>query len=129
MLRDVMGQGQGGGCSELRYCRRSISQRCAVENAAPPLTLGTTTLPIMLKMQTVPAVNTNNQRLRELVESAGLPQAVAMTVFNRGLGIAACPESLWKALFAEPNSPQFKPLSDEWLVHARHQFAKLTKSA
>jgi hypothetical protein len=83
----------------------------------------------MLMMQPVPEINMNNQRLRELVENAGLPQAVAMTVFNRGLGIAACPESLWKALFAEPNSPQFKPLSDEWLFHARHQFAKLTNSA
>ncbi len=30
----------------------------------------------------------NNQQLRELVEASGLTQAVALTVFNRGLGPA-----------------------------------------
>jgi hypothetical protein len=44
-------------------------------------------------MQTASAANTNNLRLRQLVETAGLSEAVAMTVFNRGLGLSACPES------------------------------------
>jgi hypothetical protein len=80
-------------------------------------------------MQTAPAANANNLCLRQLVETAGLSQAVAMTIFNRGLGLSACPESQWKAFFAEPNAPVFKPLSDEWLAHAQQQFAKLAKSA
>jgi hypothetical protein len=50
-----------------------------------------------------------------------------MTVYNRGLGMAACPESLWKAYFADAKSPQFKPLSDELLAHAQSQFAKLVR--
>jgi hypothetical protein len=82
---------------------------------------------MMPTMEATPAVNTNNQRLRELVDRTGLSQAVAMTVFNRGLGQAACPESLWKAFFADPKLPQFKPLSNELLAHAQSQFAKLVK--
>jgi hypothetical protein len=83
---------------------------------------------MMVAMQAAPAVNTNNQRLRELVDQTGLSQAVAMTVYNRGLGMAACPESLWKAYFADAKSPQFKPISDELLAHAQSQFAKLVRS-
>lgn len=70
---------------------------------------------------------TNNERLRELVETAGLTQAVALTVFNRGLGPAAYSESTWKAFFVKSDSPRFRPLKDELLAHAEKEFAKLAK--
>lgn len=69
----------------------------------------------------------NNEKLRELVEASGLTQAVALTVFNRGLGPAAYSESTWKAFFVRPDSPRFRPLKDELLAHAEKEFAKLAK--
>lgn len=69
----------------------------------------------------------NNERLRELVEASGLTQAVALTIFNRGLGPAAYSESSWKAFFVRPDSARFRPLKDELLVHAEKEFAKLAK--
>jgi len=74
------------------------------------------------------AAKTNNERLRELVEATGLTQAVALTVFNRGLGPAAYSESAWKAFFVNPDTTRFRPLKDELLTHAERQFAKLGKT-
>jgi hypothetical protein len=73
------------------------------------------------------SIKTNNERLRELVEASGLTQAVALTVFNRGLGPAAYSESTWKAFFVKADSPRFRPLKDELLAHAEKEFAKLAK--
>jgi len=66
-----------------------------------------------------------NDRLRELVATSGLPTAVAMTVFNRGLGAAGCTETQWKGFLADAGSARFVPLSDEWLAHAVEQFARI----
>jgi len=67
----------------------------------------------------------NNQQLREIVEASGLTQAVALTVFNRGLGPAGYSESAWKAFLADPSAVRFRPLSDELLAHAQKQFANI----
>lgn len=72
---------------------------------------------------------TNNERLRELVEASGLTQAVALTIFNRGMGPAGYSESTWKAFFSDPAGPRFRPLKDELLQHAEKEFAKLAKRA
>ena len=72
---------------------------------------------------------TNNERLRELVEAAGLTQAVALTIFNRGLGAAAYSESTWKAFFSDPDGSRFRPLKDELLQHAEKEFSKLMRKA
>ena len=71
---------------------------------------------------------TNNERLRELVDGAGVTQAVALTIFNRGLGPAAYSESTWKAFFVKPESSRFRPLKDDLLAHAEKVFAKLGKA-
>lgn len=73
------------------------------------------------------AKKTNNELLRELVEASGLTQAVALTVFNRGLGAAGYSESTWKAFFSEPSGARFRPLKDELLEHAKKEFGKLSK--
>lgn len=70
---------------------------------------------------------TNNDRLRELVEGAGLSQPVALTLFNRGLGPAAYSESSWKEFFSSPDTTRFRALSDELLAHAETIFAKMQK--
>ena len=71
----------------------------------------------------------NNDQLRELVEAVGLTSAVALTIFNRGLGpAAACSESTWKAFLASPDDPRFQLLSDELLAHAQAQFAKVKQA-
>ena len=67
----------------------------------------------------------NNQLLRELVEASGLTQAVALTVFNRGMGPAGYSESAWKAFLADPSAVRFRALSDELLAHAQKQFANV----
>lgn len=71
----------------------------------------------------------NNERLRELVESAGVTQAVALTIFNRGLGPAAYSMDTFKAFLVRPDSAKFRVLKDELLAHAEKQFAKVPKGA
>ena len=70
---------------------------------------------------------TNNERLRELIESSGLSQPVALTIFNRGLGPAGYSFDAWKAFLVSPESTKFRPFKDELLAHAEKQFAKLNK--
>jgi hypothetical protein len=79
---------------------------------------------MMVFMNTV-KTPTNNERLRELVEGASLTQAVALTIFNRGLGPAAYSLDHWRAFFVSPDKSRFRPLSDELLAHAEKAFAKL----
>jgi hypothetical protein len=78
---------------------------------------------MMVHMST--AGMTTNERLRALVEATGLTQAVALTVFNRGLGARPYSESAWKAFLADPAAVRFRPLSEDMLQHAIKQFAKL----
>ena len=66
-----------------------------------------------------------NAELRELVASSGLPSAVAMTIFNRGLGAMACTETQWKGFLAEPGAARFLPLSEAQFAHAVDQFARI----
>lgn len=73
--------------------------------------------------------STPNQRLRELVQASGLADAVAMTIFNRGLGAAACSVSQWKGFLAEPASAAYQPLPAELLANAEAQFSKLSAPA
>ncbi len=72
---------------------------------------------------------TNNERLRQLVHEAGLTQATALTIFNRGLSVGAYSLSAWKAFLADPSSVRFRPLSDELLARAERVFANLQKRA
>lgn len=72
---------------------------------------------------------TNNQRLRELVEGAGLSQPAALALFNRALGPAAYSESSWKSFLVNSDSKRFRPLGDKLLWHAEKTFAKLQKQA
>jgi hypothetical protein len=73
--------------------------------------------------------NTNNERLRVLVEATGLSQHVALTIFNRGLGPAAYSLDTWKAYLVNPDSKKFRPLKDELLQHAEKAFGKLNRSS
>lgn len=67
----------------------------------------------------------SNAQLLQLVTASGLSSAVAMTIFNRGLGATACSESQWKGYLAEPDSPRYLELSAEQLAHGIHQFARI----
>lgn len=70
---------------------------------------------------------TNNEKLRELIEATGLSQPVALTIFNRGLGVAGYSLDSWKAFLVSPESKKFRPLKDELLEHAEKSFAKIQK--
>lgn len=72
-------------------------------------------------------VKTNNDRLRELVDGTGLTQAVALTIFNRGLGPAGYSIDSWRAFFVDSGKARFRPLRDELLQHAEKAFGKLQK--
>lgn len=80
---------------------------------------------MMVHLNTMAVSMTNNERLRQLIAEAGLTQAVALTIFNRGLGPAAYSEIAWKGFLADPASARFRPLKDELLAHAEKQFASL----
>ena len=71
----------------------------------------------------------NNDRLRELIEEAGVTQPVALTIFNRGLGPAAYSWDTFKAFLVNSEAAKFRPLKDELLEHAEKQFAKVKKKA
>lgn len=73
--------------------------------------------------------HTNNDRLRELIDAAGVTQAVALTIFNRGLGAAGYSMDTFKAFLARPDSAKFRALKDELLAHAEKQFEKADKDA
>jgi len=66
-----------------------------------------------------------NSQLKELVAASGLPPAVSMTIFNRGLGTAGSTETQWKGYLAEHGSSRFLELTAEQLAHAVHQFARI----
>jgi hypothetical protein len=70
--------------------------------------------------------SSNNARLQTLVRASGLTQAVALTIFNRGLGAAACTDSTWRRYQASPDEARFLPLPDELLAHANQQFRPAT---
>ncbi len=70
------------------------------------------------------ALSTNTQ-LVQLVAASGLSPAVAMTIFNRGRGGAACTESQWKGFLAEPGMLRYLELSADQFAHAVHQFARI----
>jgi len=65
-----------------------------------------------------------NARLRELIEEAGVTQAVALTIFNRGLGPAAYSMDTFKAFLVSPTAAKFRPLKPELLAHVTKQFEK-----
>ena len=72
--------------------------------------------------------HSNNIRLRELVESTGLTQAVALTLFNRGQ-VRPITESGFKAWLAAPESVRWRELSDAYLDHAEKVFSKAVKKS
>ncbi|MCM5679967.1 hypothetical protein M8A51_10525 [Schlegelella sp. S2-27] len=72
------------------------------------------------------ATETNNDRLRALVAALDLPQAVLLTLFNRGLGPRACTASVWRAWLEPAQSARHVPLSDEMWQHAVLRLGALT---
>lgn len=73
------------------------------------------------------AVKSNNERLRELVAGAGLVQPVALTIFNRGLGVRGLKESTWKGYFCDPATTRFRNFNDDLIAHAEKAFGPLQK--
>jgi hypothetical protein len=71
----------------------------------------------------------NNDRLRALIDKAGVTQAIALTIFNRGLGAAAYSMDTFKAFLVRADSAKFRPLKDELLAHAEKQFEKYAQKA
>lgn len=68
---------------------------------------------------------TNNQRLRDLVQGAGLSQPDSLEKFNMGFGIRGLSQSSWKAFFCDPASARYREFSDAYLGHAEAVFGPL----
>ena len=68
----------------------------------------------------------NNVRLRELIEAAGLTQAVAMTLFNRGRSVPAT-ETVFRSWLADVAGGRWQALSDADLEHAEQAFGTPAK--
>lgn len=69
----------------------------------------------------------NNDQLRELIESYGLSQPAALAIFNIGLGPAAYSINTFKAFLVRSDSAKFRPLKDELLAHAQKNFKQHVK--
>jgi hypothetical protein len=63
----------------------------------------------------------NNQRLCQMVQSAGLSEAVAITLFNRGRRQPVT-HSEFRAWMAAPHSARWRALADDDLLHAERMF-------
>ena len=48
---------------------------------------------------------------------------MALTIFNRSLGVNACTSSAWAAYLSDPGTPHYRELDAELLSHAKTQFA------
>lgn len=81
----------------------------------------------MVCMNTKVKDDTNNKRLRELVEGAGLSQPAALALFNRGFGIRGLKESTWKGYFCSKETTRFRTFDAELLAHAEKVFGPLQK--
>jgi len=69
----------------------------------------------------------NNDRLRTLIAEAGVTQAAALVIFNKGLGAAGYSINTFKAFLVDSDSKKFRPLKDELLAHAESEFYKAGK--
>jgi hypothetical protein len=65
----------------------------------------------------------NNRRLRALIERAGLTQAGALALFNRGL-IKPYSISAWKAYLADGKAARWRRFDDALLNHAEKVFGR-----
>lgn len=75
-------------------------------------------------------MNTNGQRLRNLIEGAGLTQDKALELFNNARPKLFDPYSLsaWKAFLAESGSARWRPFSDKLMERAEKIFAPMQNS-
>jgi hypothetical protein len=70
----------------------------------------------------------NNERLRALIEEAGLAQVAALAEFNDGL-VKPYSLSAWKAFLSDPGSARWRRFDDALLRHAEKVLGKLKKTA
>lgn len=70
----------------------------------------------------------NNDRLRTLIEGAGMTQLDALAIFNRGL-IKPYSQSAWKAFLADRGAARWRRFDDALLIHAEKVLAKKIKAA
>jgi hypothetical protein len=68
--------------------------------------------------------NRNSQRLRELIESAGLTQEAALLLFNTSKPPIFKPYSLsaWKAFLCDPETTRYRAFGDLLLQRAEKVF-------
>jgi hypothetical protein len=66
----------------------------------------------------------NNERLRALIDQAGLTQVEALTLFNRGL-IKPYSVSAWKAYLADAGATRWRRFDEHLLAHAEKVFARV----
>lgn len=85
-------------------------------------------LSTMVCMDTEKTSSKNNERLRSLVQGAGLSQPAALLLFNRGVKVRPLKESSWKAYFCKPGTARYRSFSDELLEHAEKVFGKLQRA-
>lgn len=75
-------------------------------------------------------MNTNGQRLRKLIEDAGLTQEKSLELFNNARPKLFDPYSLsaWKAFLAEPESARWRPFGDRLLERAEKVFSGVKRA-
>jgi hypothetical protein len=75
-------------------------------------------------------MSTNGQRLRKLIEGAGLTQEKSLDLFNnaRPKLFDAYSLSAWKAFLAETESARWRPFSDKLMERAEKVFAPMQNS-
>lgn len=102
----------------------------ACEYRLPIPTQGRSTLAKMVCMNTSlpPEESPNNERLKALVTGAGLTQAAALALFNRGIKVRPLALSTWKGYFCKPGTSRYRGFAPELLAHAEKVFGPLQGS-
>jgi len=75
----------------------------------------------------IPKNDTNNLRLRQLLEQTGLEQEPALALFNVGMP-KKYSLSVWKAYLSDPASVRWRRLHPDLLAHAEKTIGKISKS-
>jgi hypothetical protein len=81
---------------------------------------------ITKKVPDKPLDTATNDRLRELIEGAGLKRVEALALYNKGLHVLArCSDHSWKSYFSKPGTDRWRHVRHQVLQHAEKVFGPL----
>lgn len=79
-------------------------------------------------MNSANKTQSNNEKLRELIDATGLTQVEALALFNAGLDVAGYSIETWRAYFCNPTTARYRPFPEKLLARAERIFGKIKRN-